>query len=113
LDRAFRVRLRLRGEGAGAAPGGPARGRSPDPTEAVKLLAGLLAAHPQVNIYHTTRRVRLIYPPGWSEVKTAGLRRNLGPGLFGPGVINYILDHPRREITAENIIPKEEAHEKA
>ena len=78
-----------------------------DPTEAVKLLAGLLAAHPQVNIYHTTRRVRLIYPPGWSDANWQAFGAISDLVFFGPGVIDYILEHPRREITAGNIIPKE------
>jgi len=51
--------------------------------------------------------VRLIYPPGWSDANWQAFGEISDLVFFGPGVIDYILEHPRREITAENIIPKE------
>ena len=106
------------GQGLSSSPsakrgGGPSPRPAPevlrlDASEAVKRLAGLLAANPQLTIYHTTRRVRLIYPPGWSGANWQAFGEISDLVFFGDGVIDYILDHPRREITAANIISKEE-----
>jgi hypothetical protein len=103
---------------AGAASCGASRApawadRLLDSAEAVRRLAELLAAHPQVSIYHTTRRVRLLYPMGWSDLNPQAFGDLSDLVFFGQGVIDYILEHPRRQIDAGNIVLKEDPHEKA
>jgi len=89
-----------------ASPEPPAHPAAPADAGPIERLAGLLRENPEVRIYHTSRRVKLLYPEGWSTANWQALGEISELVYFGSGVIDYILEHPRRVITAENIIPK-------
>lgn len=73
-----------------------------DPPEALERLRQLLARHPALRIYHTSRRVKLIYPEGWSNRNWQDFGELSQLVFFTEGVLDFVFDHPDREIGARN-----------